>query len=184
MHICKGKNFSIFLAWWFSWYLVLFLSFQPLRHYMRISIHTRKLFAQPFWLWKTLGPVTFSELQIQNLWGKLNTWHLQNKTENLLHLHSESWYLEVSDSLIISQQQYSPPRPHRVLSSPYVPQRGFVGAYLTFMKRNCSLQVPTRSPGKPDSWKTAVTEESPVLCLRQHLNLHRSPFLYGNVVTL
>lgn len=115
MHICKGKDFSIFLASWFSWYLVLFLSFQPLRHYMRISIHTRKLFAQPFWLWKTLGPVTFSELQIQNLWGKLNTWHLQNKTENLLHLHSESWYLEVSDSLIISQQQYSPPRPHRVL---------------------------------------------------------------------
>lgn len=92
--------------------------------------------------------VTLSELQIQNSWGKLNIWHLQNKTENLLHLHSEPWYFEVSDFLIISPLQGSPSQLNQVPSSPYIPQWGFVGPYLTFMKQTFTLRVPTRSPRK------------------------------------
>ena len=129
--------------------------------------------------------VTLSELQIQNSQGKSNTRHLQNKTENLLHLPSESWYFKVSNLLIISPLQYSPPQLNHMPSSPYMPQWGFVGAYLTFMQWNCSLQVPTRSPRKTRPLKNnRNTEDSPMLQLRQQPSLHESSILYGNVVTL
>lgn len=153
-------------------------------HLMRIStkLCTTKLLAQTSWLLK--NNIELWHYQIQNSWGKWNIRHLQNKTENLLHLHSEPWYFEVSDLLIISPLRGSPSQPNHMPSSPYMSQWGFVGAYLTFMKQTCTFRVPTRSPRKNILGEQQEYRGHPSLFqLRQHASLHEGSILW-NIVTL
>lgn len=158
MHVCQRRTFH------FSHVITLtvvtaFLSILAAHAlHENLQLHYKTFCSALLATEKQHRTVTLSELQIQNSWGKLNARHLQNETENLLDLHSEPWYFEVSDLLIISPLQGSPS--HRP-SSPYMSQWGFVGAYLTFMKQTCTLQVPKRSLRKNTFGNSRNTEDAP-----------------------
>lgn len=145
MHVCQRRtfHFSHIITLMVATAFLSILATHALHE--NLQLHYKTFCSALLAMEKQHRTVTLSEVQIQNSCGKLNTRHLQNETENLLHLHSEPWYFEVSDLLIISPLQGSP---SHVPSSPYMSQWGFVGAYLTFMKQTCTLQVPKRSPRK------------------------------------
>lgn len=163
---------------------MLFLAFQLLRHYMRMSTCTTKLFAQPSCLWKNMCNCNIIRTADTKLTTQIKyvTFAKQNWKPATFALRAMTLRgVRLANHLSAAVLTFST-KPRAFL--PLHATVGIWGIWLSWSE-TCSLQVPMRSPGKTWPLKNSRnTEDSPVFRLRQYPSLHESSILYENVVTL